>query len=139
MRIIITLLIVAAALAPVMYLLFFTSIVDRCLLRLRAGDRSKKLEAAVDSVHEAARKHVETLHKQQEEMAKAAASLAGELGTKVPPRSNRAVYAIQNIRIPEMFWSVAGKWEGVERHEHFDWKDKRDLQLPNGGKWKKMN
>lgn len=151
MRIPFIILVTLLVMAPLIYVLFFTPLVDNLLLKLRVGQRARPISKTAAELEQVV---VRASARVRGEWDEAIAELdkmtarrfaEDEAEQAVNPRriapgktsgSEKPFkpWAVRNTADPDLFWSASG-WVTKDKAHRFDAAEKAEVTLPACGKW----
>lgn len=128
-------LLILIVMAPTIYLLFFTSVVDKLLLRLRLGSSAKSISQTAAAFDQNVVKMAGKVRRESEELGAAFSELQGVASRRFSkPDTTFKPWAIRNTSDSDLFWSPLG-WVSKDMASRFDADEKHAVTLPTNGKW----
>jgi hypothetical protein len=128
-------LLIVLVMAPTIYVLFFTSVVDTMLLRMRLGARVKTISKTAAALDQSVSKAAEKVRDERDELDAALTELKGVASRRFSkPDTTFKPWAVRNTSDPDLFWSPVG-WVSKDMASRFDADEKIAVTLPTNGKW----
>jgi hypothetical protein len=129
------LLLFVMALLPILYVLFFTTVIDQLLMKRRISRRVHSLESTVASVDDAVRDTMEDLKTEKREVDRALEMVAHISKTPPPVRSHAHTWVIRHRECRDRYWAATAGWVGIHEADRFDVAHHETTELPESGVW----
>lgn len=129
------LLLFVMALLPILYVLFFTRVIDQLLMKRRISRRVHSLESTVASVDHAVRDTIEDLKTEKMEVDRALEIVAHISKTTPPMPSHAQAWVIRHRECGDRYWSAAAGWVDIQEADQFDASHHETVVLPASGVW----
>ena len=126
--------------APAIYVLFFTTVVDRLLLRLRLGSKEKTITDTAQAFNRSVKATADDLRDDREHLDRALRTVE-QIAERSKPRNSRTPeeypWLIRGEVDQTAYWSNEFGWVDLHDADRFDNAEKLTLTLPIGGRWYK--
>lgn len=133
-------LLILGVMAPAIYVLFFTTVFDRLLLRLRLGHKEKTITDTAQAFNRSVKETAEDLRGDREHINRALKTVEKIEGrSALRPTRNLEDYPwlIRGEIDLNSYWSNEFGWVDLRDADRFSNEEKLTLNLPIGGRWYK--